>query len=169
MQSRPDVDPERADAVADDGRTVDRARGTVESREEAVPDGPDLATPVACELATDEAMVRVEKGPPVTVAARRRLLGRADDVGEEDGREHPIASRSEPDARQELLDLADERIRVADPRDVVDARELDEPRARNPFGHVASAVDAGHLIVGAVEDQRRDAEQREHVAYVRVV
>ena len=76
-------------------------------------------------------VVLVEQLAPAPVAELGRALGRADDVGEEHGREHAIRLGPGPDAREELLDLVDDRVGIARPDEVLVAGELDELRARD--------------------------------------
>ena len=89
------------------------ARGAVERREEAVTGGVDLAAAVALELAADDRVVAVEQVAPGAVAERDCAVGRPDDVGEDDGREHAVGLGSWTDAGEELLDLVGQPIDVA--------------------------------------------------------
>jgi len=45
------------------------------------------------------------------------------------------------DARQKLLDLSEDRVRVAKPWKVVLPRQFDEPRSRNPLRHISARAD----------------------------
>ena len=67
------------------------------------------------------------------------------------------------EAGQKPLDLVEHRVLIADERQVIVARQLDEPRVRNALGHIAALFDAQAAIAGAVEDQRRHADRRQHV------
>ena len=60
-------------------------------------------------------MVGLEQVRPGLVAQARSALGRSDDVGEKDGRQHPIVLWMAPSAGQELLDLLDHAVGIADP------------------------------------------------------
>ena len=76
-------------------------------------------------------------------------------------------------AGQEALDLVEHRVLVADERQVVVARQLDERRARDQAGDVAPFLHEQRPIAGAVEHQRRHADRRQHVrtsisAFIRV-
>jgi hypothetical protein len=80
-------------------------------------------------------VVLVQKLAPAAVAKLRHHLGRADDVREQYGRQHPIGLELFPlsgsDLGAEPLDLGEERIRVADCRGEVAAGKLDKPGAGN--------------------------------------
>ena len=71
-------------------------------------------------------MVALEQLAPAPVAELARPLGRADDVGEQHRGEHAVGLGAGRDAGQELLDLVERSRPVADPRQVVVARQLDE-------------------------------------------
>ena len=122
VDAGPDLEPELPDAVADRDRAADRAGRAVERREEPVADDLDLVAAEPLELATDDAVVVGEQGLPADVAELGRPLGRADDVGEQDGRQHASRLGRRPDAGDERLDLGDHRVLVAGPDEVVDAR-----------------------------------------------
>ena len=151
-------------AIARAQRTA--AGGAVEGGEEPVARGVDLAAPEAAELAADEVVVSLEEVAPAAIPEGGGLLRGADDVGEEDGGEHPVGLGAVPDAGQELLDLVEDRVRVVRPGQVIDAGQLDEPGSRDLLGHVAAAADRERPIAGAVEDERRHADRWQHVADV---
>ena len=85
MGAGANLDPELADGVDDRAGATDRVRGPVEAREEAVPRGVQLAPPMALQLLSDERVVPLDQVPPPAVPQIRGDLGRADDVGEEQG------------------------------------------------------------------------------------
>ena len=115
---------------------VREARRAVEDDQEAVADRLDLAPVEAVDLVADRGVVRGQEVGPLGVAELRCAVGRADDVGEEDGQQRAVG-RPPPHAGQELLDLGDQRVGVADARHVVDAVELDEARAGDALGERA--------------------------------
>ena len=125
-----------------DGAHADGARRPVERREEPVAGRVDLAAAEALELAPDERVVPLEQVAPAPVAELRRPLGRADDVGEEHRREHAVGlgHRGATPVRNSSISSS-ERVLVADPRQVVVARQLDEPRAGDLLGDVAALLD----------------------------
>ena len=67
---------------------------------------------------------------------------------------------------QERRDLVEHRVLIADKRQMIVARQLDELRARNQARHVAAFLDQQAAIAGAVQHQRRHADERQHVADV---
>ena len=70
-------------------RTLERARGAVERRQQAVTRGYDLAPAESLELGSNGDEVLGEELPPASVAESGRRLGRFDDVREQQRREHP--------------------------------------------------------------------------------
>ena len=114
----------------------------------------------------------VEQLAPTAVAEFGHLLGRTDDVGEEDGRQHAIGLGRLPlaglEVGEEPLDLCEERFRVALPRGEVVAGKLDEPRAANVLGEVASAPNVEPDQLRAVQNERRYPDRAEDAADVDV-
>src|SRR5205085_5918149 len=88
-----DADAEIVHRVADRHRALDRARRTVDRRQQAVAGVLDDSTAEARDLVAGEPVVAVEEAPPLAVADRGGLLGRPDDVGEEHGPEEALARR----------------------------------------------------------------------------
>ena len=86
-----------ANGIPDGGCAEKRVGRAVEHREESVAGGGDLVPMVAQELFAHDGVMRAQHFAPAAVTELRRVLGRADDVGEEDGRDHPaglqLASR----------------------------------------------------------------------------
>ena len=95
------------------------------------------------------------------------LLGGADEIREEDRRQHAVGRRDRAHARQELLDLVQDLVRVEE-RHVVVTRELDEAGARNVRRDVPPLFHPRVQVAGSVEDERRALHAREHVADVRL-
>ena len=105
-------------------------------------------------------MVALEQLSPGAVAERGSSLGRADDVGEEDGREDAfrfrlIPSAALPDPGQEPLDLFDDRLAVSDPGKVIFARKLDVDGAGDLVCRKPRIPDVAVTVADAVNDQRR--------------
>ena len=103
---------------------------------------------------------------PLPIAELDRLLRRADDVREEHRRQHAVdlgllPGSLLPDTAQELRDRLDRLIRV-DERSMVVPRQLDQLCAGNTLGHVATVLDRDG-IVDPVNEQRRQADDRQHV------
>ena len=89
VHAGPDLEAERPDRVADRRGAADRPRRAVEEREEAVAGGVDL--PPRKRASSRRTSGRaVEQVAPALVAELGGALGRADDVGEQDGREHAV-------------------------------------------------------------------------------
>ena len=107
----PHVDPEAGDIVLDRAGAADRPRRPVEGGEEAVAHRLHLVAAVAGKLAADGGVVAFEQRPPAAIPQLRRLLGRADDVGEEDRRQRPFGLGRAAAADQELLDLVEDASR----------------------------------------------------------
>jgi hypothetical protein len=114
-------------------------------------------------------VVPFEEVPPAAIAEARGLLRRADDVREQHGGEHPVGLGAVPHAREELLDLVEDRVGVLPPGHVVLARQLDVPRPRDPPGHVAAALDLEGAVADAVQDEGRHADRRQDVPDVHLV
>src|SRR5262249_46173107 len=104
-----DLEAERGGAVDDRRRAVERARGCVEARQEAVPRGLRLAAAKALELATHEGVVRIEEITPRALTELGGPPGRSHDVREEEGGEDAVDVVAAADAGHELLDLVDHR------------------------------------------------------------
>ena len=144
------------------------ARRPVERREEAVAGGVDL---VAAERARARGATRRGAARAARASARSpsspRALGRADDVGEEHGREHAVGlARPRPHAGEELLDLVDDLRRVARPRR--GARRRAARRSARP-GCAPRSSDpprSGVAVAGPVQHERRHADRRQDVADV---
>src|SRR5437660_1770237 len=66
-------------------------------------------------------------------------------------------------ARQELLDLIEERAATAHPPHMVLARKLDQLRSGNVPGHVARVLYLDNMVRGTVQDQRGCANRRQNV------
>ena len=134
VQADSHVDADRAEGFVDRLCASDRAGGTVEGREEPVTRRLDLSSFEPVERSTDELVVLGEELSPSGVPDLGRAVGRADDVGEEHGREHAVMSRSRAGSRDEVLDLAQQGILVARPQQAAAARQLDVRCARDVFG-----------------------------------
>jgi hypothetical protein len=163
VQAGPDREPERGHAAGDRARAPDRPGRAVEGGEEAIARGVDLAPPEAPELAADEVVVSVEEVSPAAIPEGGGLLRGADDVGEEDGRQYPVGLGTVTNARQEFLDLVDNRVRVVPPGDVIDPGELHELGSGDSLGHEPATGDLERLIADAVENQGRHADRWQHV------
>jgi hypothetical protein len=148
VESRTDLDAQRAHLLADRACAVDAPCRPVEGREDAVARGFYLPTAVPVELTPDEAVVLLEQIAPASVAERRGAFGRLDYVGEEHGRKGTVGLALAALACQELLGLVDDLIRVAGPGPMVVTRQLDEARARDLLCEPARSLDRQRVAWG---------------------
>ena len=101
-------------------------------------------------------MVRVEQLPPAPVTELARALRRADDVGEEHGREHTVRLRCLPNARQELADLFEHLVgSAAGPRHVARTGQLDVAGAFDVGREKPGILHVTDTVVDPVHDQCR--------------
>jgi hypothetical protein len=67
-----------------------------------------------------------------------------------------------PDAGEELFDLVEDSVLIADPRQMVDPAQLDKPGSGNPGRQVAALFDRRIPVARAMEDERRHPNGRQH-------
>ena len=91
--------------VADCHGAADRSLRAVEHRQEAVTRGVDLATAKSSELRSDDGVVRIQQGMPVTVTHLRGPARRVHDVGEQHRGKNPIIGHVSLLPGEELGDL----------------------------------------------------------------
>jgi len=99
------LEAERLHRVADRHGATDRSLRAVEHREETVARRAHLAASKPSELGSDDDVVRIKQGMPVTVAHLRGAPGRVHDVGEEHRGENPIIGHFSLVAGEELGNL----------------------------------------------------------------
>jgi len=90
MESRADFDAEGPDFIDDSTGTTNTAGWSIERGKNAIASRFDLMTAKACEITPGRGVMIVEQIVPAAVSRRGGLLGRADDVSEEHGREYPV-------------------------------------------------------------------------------
>src|SRR5262249_39540859 len=90
VQAGAQLEPQSLQLVANRERAADRARRTVERREEAVAKRLHRPAAVTHELVATERVVALEQRAPGAVTEPSGGGSRADDVGEEDGRKHAV-------------------------------------------------------------------------------
>lgn len=90
-----------------------------------------------------------------------RLLGRRDDVGEEDRCGDDVALGCLVTTGQEFLDLVEEGVGVADEEQVILAGQLDELGSRNVLGQIPTGPDVYEAVSQPVKDKRRHVKGRE--------
>src|SRR5206468_8263750 len=105
VEAGPDLDTEAPHGIADAFGATDGAGRSVEGREETVTGSADLTSTMALDLLADDRVMTVEEVAPDAVAERDRQIGRSDDVGKEDRREHAFHLDPHARAGQELLDF----------------------------------------------------------------
>src|SRR6478736_8537232 len=126
VHTRPHLETQSPQHVADRRGASDRAGGSVEPGEEAVARRVDLTAAEALELAPDVGIVPAEQLFPSPVAELDRSLRGVDDVGEQHGGQDALDRRQRPDTGEELLDLVEQGVGVAREEQVVGALEFDE-------------------------------------------
>src|SRR5262245_16255577 len=100
-------------------------------------------------------MMAFEKLAPCRVAYGPHLLGRADDVREEHGREHSVELRLlRPCPGDEALELGEHRFAIAHKRPVLVSGKLDELRTRDLLCDVHGVLERHELVIGSVHHQR---------------
>jgi hypothetical protein len=80
------------------------------------------------------------------------------------GGEHAIRLGRRQATGEELLDLVEDAVLIAHPRQVVVARQLDELRARDLARDPAPLLDVRVQVASVVHDQRRHADRRQEGA-----
>jgi hypothetical protein len=125
MQPRPNVEPEGLGLRDDLSGASHGARASVERGEEAVAGGLDLTTAVTLEGTPNDRIVLIAELAPRAMTDPRSLLGRIDDVGEQHRGGHEVTLRSLVTAGEELLNLVEPSVDVADVEEVVIAGKLD--------------------------------------------
>jgi hypothetical protein len=113
--------------------------------------------------------VFVQELAPPPVSDARGELGRADDVGEQHGREHAVGLRRRSQARDELLDLLEHPVLIASPKEVVGSRDPHELRPGDVIGEVFGVADREAHGVSVVDHERRHADRWQDIANVAVV
>ena len=89
------------------------------------------------EVSADRGVMALEQLAPAAVTEARGHLGRADDVGEEDRRQRPFGFMALTAADEELFDLVEEGVLVADRGQVIGAVKLHVARVRDLLRQVA--------------------------------
>ena len=163
VEPRAHVEPECPDPVAQRAGATDGSGRAVEGREKPVARRVDLAASEPAELPADDMVMAIQKVPSAAIPESRGPLGRAHDVGEEHGGKDAVWLWAVPDACQELLDLVDDGVAVLAPGQMIAPGKLHELGARNLLGHEAAGGGGEEPIAGAVQDERRYADRRQHV------
>src|SRR5262249_8157677 len=135
-------------------------RWTVEGSENAIASRLDLMAMKPREVAAYRGVMLVEKVVPAMIAQRRSLLRRADYVGKEHRRQHPVGFGSGPRTGQEFLDrIGDLRGVFADEGYVVGPWQFEIAGARNVLCEIAPTLHVDGHIFSSVDDQGRHSDR----------
>src|SRR5260370_9879592 len=107
------------------------------------------------EFADDDRAVLFEQVPPLLVAESCSPQCRRHNVGEQYGRENPVAGKGPARSSDELLHLGEKHIRALEEWQVIRPGNVDDLRAGYTFAHVARRLDLGYAIAGAVQQEGR--------------
>ena len=162
VQSSADFDPELRDSVANIASATDCASRSVESRNEGIANGIDLASVETRQLLSYQSVMLFEKLQPAAITPIHDRLGRADNVGEEHRGEHAVGLTGRLDSGQQFLDFVDNRVPSLRPPGMIHARHFDKARTRDVFGEKAAFGELHITIPGAVHDERRHPNTRQH-------
>src|SRR5262245_60042022 len=172
VYARPHLEAKLVYRVANGAGAADRARGTVEDREESVARYVDLPAAEAIELLARHAEIAVQELAPAPITDRHRPLGGAHNVREQHGDELAIRLGAGSGTRDELLDLPDQHVQgrlIESLEKMVVAGQLDPPGTSNVLAQIASGFDWDGLVTNAVKDQRRGLNRRQDVADIDLV
>src|SRR5207253_7617752 len=111
----------------------------------------NLTTAVTIELPADELVVALDELAPPAVPELGGAAGRVDDVGEHDGRQHPVRLALRARTGEELHDLVENLVGV-DKECVVRARQLDELRFRDQSRERAAPRKRRDTVVRSMKD-----------------
>jgi hypothetical protein len=137
-----------------------RARWALEAGEHPIPGGVDYPPSQARNLLANLLLIGVHQVPPPCIAKCSSALGGADHVDEQDRSENTIYLGGRAYAGHELLNLGKQRIDLAGPCHVVDARKFDVFGAWDLASHVPGASRIHEPIADPVNDERGDSNCR---------
>src|SRR5262249_10659867 len=137
----------------------------VESCEEAVSRGIDLAAAKALQLPAHDSVMSLEQLAPSAIAHLACASSGVDDIGEEKGRQHSIDFRLRANAGEELFDFGHHRVDGSKPGVVVDALQLDPARPRNVLRQVPADLERRDITL-RVEHESRYGNTLEHAAHI---
>src|SRR5688500_19557832 len=129
MQAGPDLDAEGANGLTDAGRAPYRSGRSIEGGEGAVAGALDDSPTKTGDFVGSYRVVCVQEVTPPCITELCNPLGRRDDVGEQDRREHAVVFWRAARSCQEGLDLAERSVLVAGKEQAVGAWKLDVFRA----------------------------------------
>lgn len=148
MQPGTYLDSERANGVPDGARAADGPCGAIERRQEPVAGRVNLPSPEALDLSPHPGVEALEELAPAPIAEGGRALRRAHDVHEEHGRQHAVRLGRVARADEELLDLPEHGLGVAEPGQMVLAGELNVACGGNVPTEVTPLLDTNEPVAG---------------------
>jgi hypothetical protein len=104
--------------------------------------------------------VKGEELVPPPVSHGRRLLRGADDVAEEDRRQHALGLARRRRAAEKRLDKVHDLVDVV-VEEPSGSRELEQGRARYVTRQIPALLDREEEVLGAMNHERRDLHQRQ--------
>ena len=126
----------------------------IESCQKSVAGRLDLGSSEPRQLAAKYHVVGVEKLSPTSVTHSFRMLGRADDIGNQDCGQDALVSERRLCASEEFNDLVCDLIGVITKEwKMIDSRQFQKPGVRNAIGQLPPAFDVDHWIVDPVNDK----------------
>src|SRR2546426_3435779 len=165
----PYVDSKRMHGIGDALRTAYRPRGSLNPRKDAVAGRADVDPAILPKLLPSPPIDALQEIAPTLVSHGRGMIGRADDVGEENRRQNAIRFPHVALASDKFLDLVDDRFGIGGPGEMVGAGEFDQFRVWNLPGYVTAGADVGGEVAGRVQDQCRHPNRGQNVANVDLV
>src|SRR5207247_2843608 len=110
VNTRPNLEPERAHSISDRERAADGAARCVERRKETVAGRINLDAAVTADLASDDGVMTFNELAPTSVAELGSARRPTHDVGKENGCEEPVRRVRRADTGEELLDRVDDLV-----------------------------------------------------------
>src|SRR5262249_29409994 len=153
VDTRPSLELETREPVAD-GRSASHCPcRSVERGEDSVTRHVDLAATETGELGAHHSMVPGQQLLPGSVPELHSLPGRADEIGEQERREHAVRLDILLDPRQEALDLVEQLLLVTLPWKMVSPGQFDDSCARDELAHESGPL--AEVLLRPECDQRR--------------
>ena len=146
------------------------ARPGPSKQREPVTRGVDLPPAESAQLVADRTVMRPEHRAPLAVPEGGQVLGRGDDVREEDAREDAVDLDDRSLTGQELCNLVDNgrpealsrRCKFVSLTHESDAGYFNEPRVWDVTGEVSAVLDGDKQVLGRVENQRRSLDEMQN-------
>jgi hypothetical protein len=156
MHSCPHVEAKRLHSADDGSAAPHGTRGTIECGEESVSGGVNLGSPVARQESADQSVMWLDEFTPCTITQSGYSLGRADQIGEEDGCENSFQLGFFLERGEELLKLSQHAFAISRERCVLLAGQFDDARVLQLLSDVSRLLDSLVRIVRSVHDERRN-------------